>query len=360
MKRPQNEVAAEQDAAEKASDGKRKEEKMYPGNVSQTVWRRSVIKQLHKAAQPAFLEISEPEMCMAIPAEPGTLVVTADGSACGSTTRIGYYGAVRAVNDLMTRGAEPVGLQVRLSFPTTAEEADVREAVREVQGFCEDEKILLGGIRTEVIPALGQTMARVTAMGSVEEDRLLSPKRVVPGQDIILCGSLALEGMERILDECGEELRRRFVPGFLRQMEALRGELSQTKALRAVRGHVSAMQQIGNGGILAALWEVAERAGIGLRVELPKMTICQETIEVCEFYRLNPYQMTSAGGILMFTDEGERLLEILRGCGARAARLGSTTAETARVITSGEEMRFLDRPAPDELAVWQEKKIMRS
>ena len=35
--------------------------------------------------------------------------------------------------------------------------------------------------------------------------------------------------------------------------------------------------------------------------------------------------------------------------GIRAAILGKTTTDAARVITNGEEERFLDRPSPDEL-----------
>ena len=47
------------------------------------------------------------------------------------------------------------------------------------------------------------------------------------------------------------------------------------------------------------------------------------------------------------------MIEILEKAGARAGRLGVTKAQNARVITSGEEIRYLDRPAPDELALWQ-------
>ena len=35
--------------------------------------------------------------------------------------------------------------------------------------------------------------------------------------------------------------------------------------------------------------------------------------------------------------------------GIQATVLGRTTTDTARVILGGEEKRFLDRPAPDEL-----------
>lgn len=332
---------------------------MRPGNVPQTVWRRSVLKQVHTEEEESLLKVSEAEMCTAVPlkSDKETIVLTADAFSCGNTAFIGYSAAAKAVNDLMTRGGEAQSVRVRIFLPVSANETDVRGIVREIRSLCDGQHISFGGIRVDTIPSLSQRLVQVTAMGTVEKSGLLHLEQVSAGQEIILCGSLALEGMQQILEEREEELRSRFVPAFLRQMKGLKAEVVQSEAIRAVRGYVSAMQQIGSGGILAALWETAEAAGIGLRVDMSRMTVCQETIEVCEFYRLNPYQMTSAGAVLMFTDEGERVLGILRGCGARAIRLGIATAENARVITSGEETRFLDRPAPDELALWQEKRL---
>lgn len=39
--------------------------------------------------------------------------------------------------------------------------------------------------------------------------------------------------------------------------------------------------------------------------------------------------------------------------------LGVTTADHAKVITSGDEVRYLDRPAPDELMRWWEEQAQK-
>ena len=94
----------------------------------------------------------------------------------------------------------------------------------------------------------------------------------------------------------------------------------------------------------------AEGAGIGLSVEMKKMTVRQETIEVCEVFHLNPYQLTSTGAVLMVTPKGEELKERLKREGIPAEIIGHTTEGNERIIWGGGEKRFLDRPAPDELA----------
>ena len=122
---------------------------------------------------------------------------------------------------------------------------------------------------------------------------------------------------------------------------------------------VTAMQQIGSGGILASLWELTEAANVGMQIEMSRISIRQECVEVCEYYHLNPYQMTSAGTVLMVTRDGNALVRCLEESGARASVLGVTTADHAKVITSGDEVRYLDRPAPDELMRWWEEQAQK-
>ena len=79
-------------------------------------------------------------------------------------------------------------------------------------------------------------------------------------QDIVMTKWIGLEGMLRIVREKGEELSKRFVPAFMSQVNALEENLFADKELKLAREYgVSAMHQITDGGILAALWNMARR-----------------------------------------------------------------------------------------------------
>ena len=65
--------------------------------------------------------------------------------------------------------------------------------------------------------------------------------------------------------------------------------------------------------------------------------------------------MTSAGSYLLLTGEEHKVLERLREAGVNAVALGDARAQNARVIRNGEDTRYLDRPARDELARWQDE-----
>lgn len=329
---------------------------MKPGKLSQTIWRRSVLKQLHTDNDAMLLYPSAGEMCTAMQISEELAFAGASAAASGNSVYVGTYAVAKALNDLATRGVEPRGVSLQLLLPETVEEPELKEMIRQLEVLSEQTAIPIAGIQVEVNSIVSAAVVVANAFGNGTPQSVLRPADAGPGQDIVLCGYVGLEGMLRILDEKETELSGRFVPAFLHQMKQLRSELVKLDAIRtASTCHVTAMQQIGSGGIFAALWETAEAADVGLKIELAKISVKQETIEVCEFYHLNPYQMTSTGAVLLITEDGDALVEALEKSGARASRLGVTTAENARVITSGEEQRFLDRPAPDEWIRWHKE-----
>ena len=94
---------------------------------------------------------------------------------------------------------------------------------------------------------------------------------------------------------------------------------------------------------MAALWNLALELNQGLDLDMKKISILQETIEVCEHFRLNPYQMISTGSFLAV------LADALNNQGITAAVIGHTTDNNDKILRNGEEMRYIDRPAPDEI-----------
>ena len=82
--------------------------------------------------------------------------------------------------------------------------------------------------------------------------------------------------------------------------------------------------------------------------DLKKIPVKQETIEICEYYDINPYYLYSAGAMLAGTDNGEALVAELAAAGIPAVVIGRVTDGKDRIIRNGEDVRFLDRPKQDE------------
>ncbi|MCM1123630.1 MAG: hydrogenase maturation factor, partial [Eubacterium sp.] len=74
-----------------------------------------------------------------------------------------------------------------------------------------------------------------------------------------------------------------------------------------------------------------------------------ETIEICEFYELNPYELLSGGCLIMVSDDGEGLVTALKREDISAVIIGRTTDSHDRVIYNEDEKRYLDRPKTDQI-----------
>lgn len=136
------------------------------------------------------------------------------------------------------------------------------------------------------------------------------------------------------------------------------------EAATAGKSGVSFMQAVREGGIFASLWELAERAGVGLHIDLMKIPMDQTVVEICNYYDLNPYEILSSGSALLFAKQGTAALQrswqqlaFLRRCQGQ-----TTDGNEQDHSKQGEEIRYLDLPKPDQIrkilnytAKWQVK-----
>ena len=155
-----------------------------------------------------------------------------------------------------------------------------------------------------------------------------------------------------------------FYPGFWTKEERMydRNAFADTPVMRSgpvkeeyarvcagLDGLLAHYGYVREGGIFAGLWELAASAGTGIDIALKNIPIRQHTIEVCEFFRLNPYMLRSGGTLLMVSANGERAAAALCEAGIPAAVIGRTTGNNDKIIRYDDEVRYLEPPKEDEL-----------
>lgn len=272
--------------------------------------------------------------------------------ACGWSKDICTYALAAAVNALAVKEAVCIAAEAQILFPTGAASSGAYALEKTFCKVCQERGIEKQKAVIRRNPLFGLPVVQITAMGLDTGNRVMQGRelRGGPGDELVLVKWLGVEGMLRIADEKGDELRQRFAPVFIRQIQSWRKELFAGKELEIARrmGAVS-IRQIAEGGIFAALWDLAKETDCGLDLDMKRMSVLQETIEVCEQYRLNPYQLTSAGSFLMAAADGKVLADALCENQLQASIIGRLTAGNDKIIHNGEDVRYLDRPAPDEI-----------
>lgn len=323
---------------------------MKIGKVSQTVLKRSMLKPLQFHREEAMVQPSEWEMCYGVTCKENEETLVSSAVLYGDEKDLGVFALAQVMNDLATRGAQTVGVGIQIMLPPYAYESRLKTMMEHIERAGSAHAVQVMCAKAEVSPVITKAIVHMNGVGILKKGNLLQSNKGSVNQDIVLLKWVGLEGTFRAMREKEEELSKRFVPTFLKQIKQMESELFSVDAIKVAKEHgATVMQQITSGGILATLWELAEASDVGMEVELKQMAIRQETVEVCEFCHLNPYQLTSAGSVIIFTERGEELVQKYEELGIQATLLGRTTADSARVILGGEGKRFLDRPASDEL-----------
>lgn len=177
--------------------------------------------------------------------------------------------------------------------------------------------------------------------------------------DIVMAGFAGLCGSVALVCEMHELLSDRYPSSFLEEAKRQERLLRQTPEVTLPENAggacafstdgVTAMYLLSEGGVFAGLWEMGAIAKVGLEAHLKQIPILQETVEICNFFDVNPYQMRSDGSCLLLSENGGRLREKLREKGICSEVIGVTTRSNDKVVINGGERRYLQKEYPDAL-----------
>lgn len=318
---------------------------MKQGKLAESVLKRSILKQLHFKRADVCLAAGVGEDCAAFFVAEDEVAVLSSDPVIWEDSLDGRCGVHANLNDLAAGGAQPVGLMLTALLPPGVEEPEMRSMVQTIAQECEPLQVQILGGHTEVTDAVNRPIVSMTAVGKAKKDMLISTGGVRPGDDVIVTKWIGLEATAKLAHNRREELLSRYPGHLLDDAERFEQYFSIIpEAATAVKSGVRAMHDVTTGGIFGALWELAEASGVGLEIELKKIPIRQETVEICEFFDLNPYQLGSTGSLLLAAEDGNRLVLDLKQQGIPAVVIGKATAENDRVVINEEERRFLEPP----------------
>lgn len=169
------------------------------------------------------------------------------------------------------------------------------------------------------------------------------------GKDLVMTGCAGMAGTGLIARCLKDELRKRYSLSYWERMCRAAGHSGMKGEELVLRKEpFYALHYPGSGGIYAALWQFCFANRIGVEIELEKVPLLQETVELCEYFDINPYALDSAGCMLIAAEDGDRLAEAMERAGIPAAVIGVTTADKKKLIWRGGEAGCLERPAGEE------------
>lgn len=325
---------------------------LKPGNLPENVYKRSVSKELKFRKSECVKGAAFGDEC-AFFAFPDSGCVTSCVTFCGLGQGICRMGIHAAVNNIITQ-AEPFGVQLALTVPIKTRERMLKELAVETEETCKECEVEVTKFDIKLSEAVVTPVLTVQAIGKPIARKTVTKK--VRDMDLILTKWAGIGGTVMLATEKEADLNQRFPNDYIEGAKQMTKDLSVIpEAATAGKSDIEEtggflrMFPVGEGGVFATLWKLAEQFGVGLQIDLKSIPIRQETVEICNYYDINPYELQATGSMLICTDRAEDVVALLEQEKIKATIIGKTTSGNDRLVINGEEKRFLTPAGIDEI-----------
>ena len=320
---------------------------MRVGKVTDNTLKRSVLKQIKTQFKD---EVSAAVGTDCAFSQSGNTFSTVS-TVTANISDAGYYAVIKAVNGLICQGIAPEQVLLNIMLPEDSDEPLLRQIVADGVAACALAKVPYTGGHTEVTTLVNRPLVTAVAVGCSSKENLINPhNKALAGDFLVISKCVGMEGTAMLAQEKFDELKSRYPAPFIEDAKALKRELFVQREIEiALKEGVHAVHDLSNGGVFAGLWEMAQKCKLGLKVDLKSIPMRQETVEICEFFEINPYQLLSGGAVLFATDNGEKLVERLSENGIPAHVVGELVQGNNKTIINADETRFLEMPQADEI-----------
>lgn len=318
---------------------------MKPGKVSEAVLKRAIIKQISYKGSCVKngAAVGNDGALFSMSKDVSNMIVTSTETIIDDYEYQKARALYRAMNNIAAKGARALTAQISIVLPDKALESDLRMLMKEYIDAAKRFGITISGGHTEVSDNVIKPIVTVTVIG--ETNKELSLSKVKAGDDVVLTKAVALEGSYLLAKKQMDFFLTRFSKSYVQKATEFIDDISVVKdAEIATSCGVKAMHDLSENGVFGALWEIGAGANLGLSVDIKQININQETIELCEYFDINPYKIPSSGAMLMITEDGQGLVDALNNQGIQAAVIGKMMEGNDRVIVNEDETRFLEPP----------------
>lgn len=216
--------------------------------------------------------------------------------------RIGWYVVQVNANDIAVMGGRPAWFQPTILLPPGSRAAVVMTIAREIHDACRALGVAVTGGHTEVTDAVTRPVVAGDMQGPLVARRIITAGGAHPGDALLLTKAAGIEGTVILAQERTRELTSVLSARLVRSAQALhrRPGISVVKeAVLAARHGASAMHDPTEGGIRAALHEMAFASRVRFEVDLDRVCVFPQTAAICRHYGIDPLGLIGSGALLV-------------------------------------------------------------
>lgn len=252
----------------------------------------------------------------------GGLCVLSTDPITSAGEKLGALAVHVSCNDAVAAGAEPVGLMVTLLLPPDASLADIERFAKELGEEARKINVEIIGGHTEFTDSVTRMVSVVTVVAKAAPGALITPEGMKAGDSLIMTKWAGLEGTAVIASDFAEKL-----PGISPEtLQSACGLFSYISVLPegriAARRKAHALHDVTEGGVIAAVCEMAQASGCKVMLDETAIPVLDCTREITGALNIDPLRLLSSGCLLIACHDVKGMLLALREGGVMAAKIG--------------------------------------
>jgi hydrogenase expression/formation protein HypE len=267
----------------------------------------------------------------------------------GASSEVGRLAVHISCNDVASNGVEPVGLLMTIMAPEGTTLEEIQEIVRQAAEEAASLNVEIIGGHTEITGAVNRIVVSTTAIGKAPKEKVVNSSGARIGDKILLTKWAGLEGTAIIAYDLASRLEGKIDSKVLEEARSFMKHIGVVRE-GIIGGELgaSAMHDVTEGGVLGALWEIAEASNVGIRVYRDRIPLREETRLICRELGIDPLKLISSGCMIITCSNSNEMMEALRKENIPVAEIGEVVPGE-RVLVDGDKEVPVNPPESDEL-----------
>lgn len=263
---------------------------------------------------------------------------------------IGSLAISGTINDVAVMGAKPVAILDTIVVEEGFKVSDLQQILNSMNKVAEevDVAIIAGDFKVMPQGKLDKIVISTTGIGILQTRNPILDSGAKPGDKVIVTGTIGEHGIALLSAREGLEFETKIVSDVAPIWDVVEAALKI--------GGIHAMKDPTRGGIVQAIYEIAEKSSVGIWLDEEKIPIKDAVVAACEMLGIDPLELICEGRAIIVTDANtaEDVLNAIRKTkhGKDAAIIGEVRKEHPGKVFLRTEIgstRFLEKPLGDPL-----------
>ena len=271
--------------------------------------------------------------------------------------RAAWFAIHIIASDAVTCGLKPKYLSIDLNLPMEMTKEQLEIVWETMHQQCERMGVsVICGHTARYENCHYPMVGGATMVGVGDKDEYVTPKMARAGDKIIITKGPAIEATGIFATMFPQLIEKEFGRDFSQRAQQIFYKMSVVEdAMTAVSvgirdDGVTTMHDATECGIWGGLYEVAQAAGLGVRVEKEQIVVEDCITEICSYFGIDPYASISEGTLIIACRQhkAQKVVEALSQKGIKSSIVGELTEPEKGMVlvTKGREEK-LEHPIVD-------------